>query len=148
MRALSTAVKSLTTGIKALENLNVSAAVANLNKLASGMTAAASQLVTAANQVNYAATSFSQANTGMGAMQPAATTAPKGTTASQQTKGPWYGGGEILRTTGNLAKYTAAFGLLFLAQKEFAQDTLIGDSRRSLVDPQLNLHAIGYKTKG
>ena len=146
MRALSTAVKSLATGIKALENLNVSAAVANLNKLASGMTAAASQLVTAANQVNYAATSFSQANTGMGAMQPAATTAPKGTTASQQTKGPWYGGGEILRTTGNLAKYTAAFGLLFGA-KEFAQDTLLGDSRRSLVDPQLNLHAIGYKTK-
>lgn len=145
MKTLATSVASVVKAVKGLESLNTTAAITNLNKLAAGMTSAASQLVAAASQINSATTSFTAANSVMGKTTGGQTQAAAATTGSSKNQ---HAGllGDTVTTTGRLLKYSAAFGAVYGA-KQFAESALMGESRKGLLDSQLNLHSIGYKTK-
>ena len=146
MRALSTAVKSLTTGIKGLENINITTALNNLNSFATGISNAASRLVAAANQITAATSSFSAASN---AMSNVATTGTKttGTTGSSGKKADDHRGvvGDTMVTTGRLLKYSAAFGLVYGAKQ--ALGGLLGSGRADMADPAFRLAGVGITNR-
>ena len=113
MKVLASGVKSLVTGIKNLENLDTSKAITNLNRLALGMGNAASKLTMAANEINAAVTAFTGANAAVGRGRPGGVVGGDAHSSSRKPDLPWYSPTSILATTGNLAKYSTAFGLLY-----------------------------------
>lgn len=155
MTTLSQSVQTLARSLRRLENLNTSAALRNLYQLAHGMGNAASMLSKAAAEVNAATTAFTGANAALGRGRPSGGTAvvPGVTPPASPPKtqiGLWGGADHEIGRTAKLAKSLGTFYLLMKAMDmagEIATTSFLGADRQRLLDPQLNLHAIGYKTQ-
>lgn len=155
MTTLSQSVQTLARSLRRLENLNTSAALRNLYQLAHGMGNAASMLSKAAAQVNAATTAFTGANAALGRGRPSGGTAvvPGVPGTPSQPKGEiglWGGWPHELGRSAKLAKSLGTFYLIMKAVDmvgEVATTSFLGADRQRLLDPQLNLHAIGYKTQ-
>jgi len=156
MASLSQSVKTLARSLKKLETLNTSAALRNLYQLAHGMGNAASMLSKAAAEVNAATTAFTGANAALGRGRPGSggtAVVPSSPGSPTQPKGEiglWGGWPHELGRSAKLAKSLGTFYLLMKAVDmvgEVATTSFLGADRQRLLDPQLNLHAIGYKTQ-